>query len=372
MRAHPLFTTVQPAEPELEHGSAGLDRGFKAPPPRAGIAPEIRRISIDLSSRSTSPRVHISVLKNILCKSRWPSSKPLAVWTGRASLLFNIAAVVPIVVTMLLVQLQAAALTLDVANENGPGQVNLETPARHAQLLLEHQTGFAPEPLPLGISLSGASGNETLTIAGFPSGFELSLGTFSASRDWQVSANDLEQTWVSAPEDFVGLMNTVVNLHAASGELLESKTLQFEWIPRRQEASTQDLEPEHAPERQTAADESEILSHRVPNAVTDRSDIAADAPPLLDQPTVQTRPIDLPALQSRVPELVRSAGKIQMKKRERRWLRSVGVTPGSQRPNAKLAGGLKRREGFARARRSRSGPAPSWTPSGVPWFGWDW
>jgi hypothetical protein len=59
-------------------------------------------------------------------------------------------------------------------------------------------------------------------------------GTSLGLAGWQVSAEGLDKTWVSAPEGFVGVMDAMVNLHSASVQLLQSKILRLEWIAKEE------------------------------------------------------------------------------------------------------------------------------------------
>jgi hypothetical protein len=111
------------------------------------------------------------------------------------------------------------------------------TSAHPARLVIESQKGFANEPLPLGISLKDASGEETVTVAGLAEGTELSLGTPIGLAGWLVSAHDLDKTFVGARGDFVGIMDATVNLRSASGQLLDSRIVRFEWIEKKKEES---------------------------------------------------------------------------------------------------------------------------------------
>jgi hypothetical protein len=102
-----------------------------------------------------------------------------------------------------------------------------------ARLVVEDQKGFTNEPLALGISLKDASEGEILTVAGLAEGTELSLGTSKGLAGWVVSARDLDKTFVGARERFVGIMDATVNLHSASGQLVDRQAIRFEWIERR-------------------------------------------------------------------------------------------------------------------------------------------
>jgi len=115
---------------------------------------------------------------------------------------------------------------------------NVRRSIQPARLGIESQTGFANEPLPLGISLKDASGGETVTVAGLAEGAELSLGTSLGSAAWLVSAGDLDKTFVGAPKDFVGIMEVAVSLRSAGDQLLDRQVIRLEWIEKNGERLT--------------------------------------------------------------------------------------------------------------------------------------
>ena len=98
-----------------------------------------------------------------------------------------------------------------------------------AHLAIENQKGLTNEPLPLGISVIDASGEETVTIAGLAEGTELSLGTALGSGNWLVPVADLDKTFVGAPMSFVGVMTAKVILNSVSGKRLEVQNIRFDW-----------------------------------------------------------------------------------------------------------------------------------------------
>jgi hypothetical protein len=91
------------------------------------------------------------------------------------------------------------------------------------------QSGLPNEPLPLGIAIEQASGDETVLIIGLAESTELSLGTFAAGYGWLVAARDVSETFVGAPKDFVGVMEATVGLYTQTGRLLDRGALRLEW-----------------------------------------------------------------------------------------------------------------------------------------------
>jgi hypothetical protein len=158
------------------------------------------------------------------------------VWIGRASFFLIVFPVVAIIGFMLLVTPDhARRLITDITGVMtlSDGVTKADMSLRQPHLVLRSQKGFADELLPLGISLEDASGGETVSMTGLASA-GLSKGTSLGLAGWQVSAEDLDKTWVSAPEGFVGVMDAMVNLHSASGQLLQSKILRLEWIAKEE------------------------------------------------------------------------------------------------------------------------------------------
>jgi hypothetical protein len=100
------------------------------------------------------------------------------------------------------------------------------------------QKGYVNEPLPLGIWLNDASGEETVTIGGLAEDTELSQGSSRGLAGWPLAARELDKTFVGPPKDFVGVMDATVKLSSAGGQLLESQVIRFEWI-----AKTEDVLP---------------------------------------------------------------------------------------------------------------------------------
>ena len=105
------------------------------------------------------------------------------------------------------------------------------------RLLVQAQNGLTNEPLPLGVAVEHESDGATVTIEGLPNGADLSLGSWSVRYGWTLAAVDLEQTFVGAPTDFVGIMEPTAALRSASGKLLDRQALHFEWRARKGEPS---------------------------------------------------------------------------------------------------------------------------------------
>jgi hypothetical protein len=170
----------------------------------------------------------------------------VTVESGESSFLRNLLVIIAIVGLTLLVFRDEARKQLSYFLEAVTSLhmvSSSERSAHRARLVVENQKGFANEPLPLGISLKDAAGIEVVTVAGLAKDTELSLGTFLGSAGWLVPARDLDQTFVGARVNFVGIMDATAILHSSGGELLDSQAIRFEWIPRNREGLTSPLGP---------------------------------------------------------------------------------------------------------------------------------
>jgi hypothetical protein len=116
-------------------------------------------------------------------------------------------------------------------------------PAQSARLVIQSKKGFTNESLPLGVSLTHASGGETVTLAGLALGTILSAGTPLGLSGWQVPARDIGNAFVHAPKDFVGIMDVAIDLHSAGDWLLDSRVIRLEWMPGKAAPLTSQLGP---------------------------------------------------------------------------------------------------------------------------------
>jgi len=117
-----------------------------------------------------------------------------------------------------------------------------------ARLVVESQRAYANEPAPLGVALNGASGGEMLTLIGLAAGTRLSAGMPRGLTGWQVSARELSGAFAHPPKDFIGAMDTAVDLRSANDRLMDSQMVRLEWIQKKP-----DLRAALAPRREPSA-----------------------------------------------------------------------------------------------------------------------
>ena len=84
------------------------------------------------------------------------------------------------------------------------------------RLVVDVQKAFANEPLSLGVSVDSAAADESLMLAGLALGTRLSAGVPVSEASWQLAPRDLTGVYVYAPKDFVGIMNTAIDLLSAN------------------------------------------------------------------------------------------------------------------------------------------------------------
>jgi hypothetical protein len=163
--------------------------------------------------------------------------KPVLRWLGWLPFVAIVAAI--IVFGAALVNLdEARNLAIGVAMAPREGLPRAGTLARPARLIVENQKGFANEPLPLGVSLNDASGGETVFLAGFAAGTEVSAGSPLGLTRWRVSAHDLGTAFAYSPRGFVGVMDVAIDLRSVDDRLLDSQVVRLNWIEKKEQRST--------------------------------------------------------------------------------------------------------------------------------------
>jgi hypothetical protein len=168
-----------------------------------------------------------------------PGQKPVVARFGRLSFVVTLAAIVAIGVTLMTFPNEIRKRVSDISGMVRPlfeGSSRAKTPTKPPRLVVEGQKGFANEPLPLGVSLNGASGEERVTLAGLALGTSLSAGTPLGLTSWQMLARDVGNAFVYAPKDFAGVMDAAIDLRSASGDwLIDSQIVRLEWVQKNEQ-----------------------------------------------------------------------------------------------------------------------------------------
>jgi hypothetical protein len=116
------------------------------------------------------------------------------------------------------------------------GSSRARTWTKSPRLVVNRIKGLVNEPLPLGVSINNASGEERVILAGFAVGTSLSTGTPLGLTSWQMLARDVGDAVVYAPKDFVGTMVAAIDLRSPSDWLLDTQTVQLEWVSATRQA----------------------------------------------------------------------------------------------------------------------------------------
>jgi hypothetical protein len=185
-------------------------------------------------------------------QGRWlldPEPGPQRVWIGKLSFASSLIAIGGFGAALL-------ALPHEVGNAGGSAAVvsprpeNLSRPepsVQPARLVVQSQRAIANEPIPLGVSLVDASGGETLMLVGLVTGSRLSAGAPLGLTGWQLSAGDLGNAFAYAPKDFVGVMEPVIELRSARDQSMDVQVARLEWIRKKEDRLTPQLDPSKTP-----------------------------------------------------------------------------------------------------------------------------
>jgi hypothetical protein len=158
-------------------------------------------------------------------------------WVGRWLFVLSVAAAVGYAVTVVTVRREIRQDASGPLGVPTPLAENLSRPAppvQPARLIVESQRGFANEAIPLGVSVNGASGEETLTLVGLTNGTKLSAGSPLGLTGWQMSARELANAFAYAPRDFVGVMDAAIDLRSTRDRLVDSQFVRLEWMPKKE------------------------------------------------------------------------------------------------------------------------------------------
>ncbi|HEY1983664.1 MAG TPA: hypothetical protein VGH13_26570, partial [Xanthobacteraceae bacterium] len=133
---------------------------------------------------------------------------------ARFSLMIGFAAIVAYGVTMISSSKPGEA----VVKQSGTSIVTAQVPSR---LVADDQQTFANDPLQLALAVEHGKGNESLVLNGLAAGSRLSAGEPVGPSGWHLAANQLRGLYLYAPSDFVGVMNTALDLLAPDKRLLD-------------------------------------------------------------------------------------------------------------------------------------------------------
>src|SRR5580704_2418789 len=153
-----------------------------------------------------------------------------ALMVGGAAVLAYMIAVMP--------SIQALRNTLPQDGRNNSTATiaieNKAEPEQSSRLIAEDQRAIANEPMPLEVSVDNAVQNASLRLAGLAAGTHLSAGSQVSDSSWQVPLDRLKNVYLYAPTDFVGVMNSALDLLGPDKRLIDRREVRFEWLVKKE------------------------------------------------------------------------------------------------------------------------------------------
>jgi hypothetical protein len=147
-------------------------------------------------------------------------------------------------------------------------------------LAVEDGRGEVNELLPLGIKVSNYTPGATVALSGLLKGAEMSTGAASGEGKWRIAVDDLPNTLVIPPRDYLGPMNIVAELRGGNGKAIVRTPVRFLWTQ---------LPPDHG------------IAAKVQAAPADAAPATGSAAPVASR---QIDPKEIAALLKRAEELV--------------------------------------------------------------------
>lgn len=107
-------------------------------------------------------------------------------------------------------------------------------PEPSSRLIAEDQHAIANEPMPLEVSVDKTVQNASLRLAGLAAGTHLSAGSQVGDSSWQLPLDRLKNVYLYAPTDFVGVMNSAIDLLGPNKRLIDRREVRFEWLAKKE------------------------------------------------------------------------------------------------------------------------------------------
>jgi hypothetical protein len=120
---------------------------------------------------------------------------------------------------------------------NSAATIAFETkaePEQSSRLIAEDQRAIANEPMPLEVSVDNAVQNASLRVAGLAAGTHLTAGSQVSDSSWQLPLDHLKNVYLYAPTDFVGVMNSALDLLGPDERLIDRREVRFEWLVKKE------------------------------------------------------------------------------------------------------------------------------------------
>jgi hypothetical protein len=96
-------------------------------------------------------------------------------------------------------------------------------------LVVADASGFVNAPLPLAVRVTNYTPDTTVNLSGLPNGTVLSGGTDAGEGNWRVAIDDLPNTRVIPPSDYVGPMTVVAELRRGDDQAIVRAPVRLTW-----------------------------------------------------------------------------------------------------------------------------------------------
>jgi hypothetical protein len=106
-----------------------------------------------------------------------------------------------------------------------------QAPKRMPTLAVQDGSGFANDPVPLGIHVGSPPPDAYVSINGLVAGAQLTSGRRVGPGEWRVSATEISGVSVIPPDGFTGQMLVTAELRDASGSALTGSSTRLTWAP---------------------------------------------------------------------------------------------------------------------------------------------
>src|SRR5262249_34779394 len=111
------------------------------------------------------------------------------------------------------------------------------TEAAIPQLIVRDLRGNRGEPAPLGMALQGRADGAIVLISGLTPRMTLSTGGGVGANAWQVPVDELGNTWILPPKDFVGVTDLTAELRLPDNTVVHRRPIHLEWVTTQASAA---------------------------------------------------------------------------------------------------------------------------------------
>jgi hypothetical protein len=143
--------------------------------------------------------------------------------------------------------------------------------------VVEDVSGIVNAALPLAIQVTNYTPNTTINLSGFVVGTMLSSGVEAGAGQWRVAIDDLPNTRVIPPPDYVGPMTVAAELRSGDDQAIVRTSLRLIWRPAATDSSGS-AEPRSTDAFSAARDDVESKQAALEQFAAPENDLAVPQP----------------------------------------------------------------------------------------------